>query len=159
MNNPVEPKKIPHARLEQRSIQSFLVITAHRVGGDGLATVEISVDDWFDLPPVRQALQDELKRRKMSRRSLNRLVHGKGCSIAIPASTGVPGGHTERRGEEDWVVVNAFDEEHKQPVTIEMTLPQWLEFWPVQWVIEDELERRDEAKDFWGYRQIPDCYW
>jgi hypothetical protein len=101
VDDPAETSEAPRARVEQRPpVQLFVIITARRAESDSVVTVEMSSNEWFDLPPVRQALQDELKRRKLSRRSLSRLAHGKGCSLAITPSTGVPGGHVERSIDE-----------------------------------------------------------
>ncbi len=136
MTNETGSPELPSGRLDCRKAEFWIVLTLRERESEEWVTLEMTIDDWFSLPPLRRVIEEELKRRGIPIRSRWSLM---GDTIACE---GVPSGTVERRGEEEWVVITGYSPVREQPVTCEISFADWQSFRPVQWSIDDELERR-----------------
>ena len=85
------PSDIPSAHfvLKRDYQPHWIVLTAHSAGSNEVATVEMSLDQWIKLPPVRYAVKLEISGRKPRRP----VAIVRNPAVTLP----VPRGHIERR--------------------------------------------------------------
>ena len=134
------PSDIPSAHfvLKRDYQPHWIVITAYRAGSDEAATVEMNLDQWIKLPPVRYAVKLEISGRKPRRPA---------AAVRDPAVTlPVPRGHIESREGQDWVIVTAYRAGSKEVVSVEMTLAQWFALKPIRYAVSSQMERCEERQ-------------
>jgi hypothetical protein len=124
---------MPHGRLDFREGQFWVIVPAPRVGTEDVVTVDMTFDQWLELPPVQYVIKLELSRQQPRRPT--------GAASGSPASLPVPCGHMEWKDGQNWVILTAFRTGTKEPVTLEFTLWQWLELRPVRYAVEERVER------------------
>jgi hypothetical protein len=128
----------PHGRLDFRDGRTWVVVPAPRVGTEDVVTVDMTLEQWLELPPVQYVIKLELSRQQPRRPT--------GAGSGPHASPPVPHGHMEWRDGQNWVILTACRFGTKEPVTLEFTLWQWLQLIPVRYAVEMRLERWQEAK-------------
>jgi hypothetical protein len=138
--NTVAPNDIPYGRLDQRPHQMHLnvILTAYRAGGEAPVTVEMTLDQWLDLPPVQYVIKTELSRQQPRRPA--------GIANDPARAHVVPRGHIEWKDGQNWVVLTAYAAGTEEAVTVEVTLSQWFALTPVRYAVEERLERWQENK-------------
>ena len=65
--NTVAQRDTPYGRLNFKEYQNWVILTARRAGSEDLVTVEMTLDQWFDLPPVQYVVKTELSRQQPRR--------------------------------------------------------------------------------------------
>jgi hypothetical protein len=133
MMNTVESSDVPRGLLDWRSDHWVVVLTAYRTGSDKVVTVEITLAQWLDLPPVQYVVKIELSRQQ-PRRPAD--ITGDPAA-ALP----VPRGHIEWKDGQNWVILTAYCAGSKETATVEVTLTQWFFLIPVRCAVEERLER------------------
>ena len=136
--NTVAQRDTPYGRLNFKEYQNWVILTARRAGSEDLVTVEMTLDQWFDLPPVQYVVKTELSRQQPRRPAAT--------STDPAAILSVPRGHIEWKQGQNWVVLTAYLAGSKDVVTVEIPLGQWFGLIPVRAVVEDRLERWQENK-------------
>jgi hypothetical protein len=136
----IMPSDIPSAHfvLKRDYHPHWIVLTAHRSGSKEAVAVEMNLDQWIKLPPVRYAVKLELSGRKP--RQPAAVVRDP--PVALP----VPRGHIESREGQDWVVVTACRAGSEEVVSVEMTLAQWVALKPIRYAVMSQMERCEERQ-------------
>ena len=135
------PNDVPSARfvLKRNYHPHWIVLTAYRAGGsDEVVSVEMNLDQWIKLQPVRYAVKSEISGRKP--RQPAPVVPDP--AVAPP----VPRGHIESKDGQEWVVVTACRAESEEVVSIEMTLAQWVTLKPIRYAVMSQTERCEERQ-------------
>lgn len=130
---PLINQEIPQGRLDFWDNQMRILITAHRAGTEEVVTIDMTLGQWLELPPVQYVIKLELSRRQ-PRRPTGAISDG-------ATSTSVPRAHIAWKEGQNWVVLTAFRTRTEEPVTMEFTLWQWMELIPVRYAVEERLER------------------
>ena len=138
--NTVAPIDIPHGRLEQRPHEkhNFVILTAFRAEGEDPITVEMTLDQWLDLPPVQYVVKTELSRQQPRRPT--------GVTDDPTTTHVVPRGHIEWKDGQNWVVLTAHVAGSKEATTVGMTLTQWFALNLVRYAVDEQLERWQENR-------------
>jgi hypothetical protein len=137
-------REIAQGRVDWDHDHFFVTVTGRRSDDDDSATtVEIHETEWHALPPVRQAVDEELARRGLPLEAAARAAGNPAPGDTLPHAWIEPTDADARR-----VVLTARRAGGEEPVTIAIPWDQWVDLAPVQWVVEEELERREEKKQF-----------
>jgi hypothetical protein len=136
--NTVAQSDTPYGQLTFKQYQSWVILTARRAGSEDSVTVEMTFDQWFDLPPVQYVVKTELSRQQPRRPA--------STSTDTAAVLPVPRGHIEWRQGQNWVILTAYLAGSQDAVTVEIPLGQWFSLIPVRAVVEERLERWQENK-------------
>ena len=137
MASAAEPNDVPRGR-DFKEAQYWVVVTARRVGSDEPATVEMTLDKWYKLPPVQYVVRLQLSRQQPRRPHVATTDPG--------VAPDIPCAHIEWKNGQNWVVLTAYRAGSREVTTVEMTLGQWFAFGPVQSIVEERLERWEENK-------------
>lgn len=129
---------MPLGRLDFREGQTWVIVPGPRAGTEDVVTVDMTLDQWLELPPVQYVIKLELSRQQPRRPT--------GPASGSPASLPVPRGHMEWKDGQNWVVLTACRTGTKEAVTQEFTLWQWLQLTAVRYAVEERLERWQAAK-------------
>jgi hypothetical protein len=124
---------MPHGRLDFREGRFWVVVPAPRVGTEDVVTVDMTFEQWLELPPVQYVVKLELSRQQPRRPT--------GAASGPPASLPVPHGYMEWRDGQNCVILTAYRTGTEEPATLEFTLWQWLRLVPVRSAVEERLER------------------
>jgi hypothetical protein len=136
--NTVAASDVPYGLLSFKDAQFWVVLTARCTGSEDVVTVEMTLDQWFDLPPVQYVVKLQLSRQQPRRPA---------ATINDPAeSHPVPRGHIEWKDGQNWVVLTAYLAGSQDAVTVEIPLGQWFGLIPVRAVVEEQLERWESNK-------------
>jgi hypothetical protein len=131
--NTIASSEVPYGRLDWKENQNWVILTARRTGSEEPVTVEITLAQWLDLPPVQYVMKTELSRQQPRR---------PGALATDPAlAHSVPRGHIEWKEGQNWVVLTAYAVGSQAAVTIEIPLGQWFALIPVRYAVEERLER------------------
>jgi hypothetical protein len=133
--------QVAQGRVDWDHDHFFVTVTGPRSDDDGSATVELHDTEWRALPPVRQAVDDELARRGLPLETPVPAASSPAPADTLPHAWIEPNNAEARR-----VVLRARRPGGDEPVTIAIPWDQWVDLAPVQWVVEEELERRQEKK-------------
>jgi len=138
MMNTVASKDVPHGRLDQRPHQMhwIVILAAYRAGSEDLVTVETTLDQWLDLPPVQYVVKTELSRQQPRRPT----------RVTGDDAATVPRGHIEWKDGQNWVILTAYCAGSDEVTTVEVPLTQWFALVPVRCAVEERLERWQENK-------------
>ncbi len=128
----------PYGRLDWKEGQNWVILTARQAGSEQLVTVEMTLEQWFDLPPVQYVVKMELSRQQPRRPS--------GITNEPAAALPVPRGHIEWKDGQNWVVLTACRTGSQDAVTVKLTLGQWFALIPVRYAVEERLERWEGNK-------------
>jgi hypothetical protein len=138
MANAAEPNDVPRGRWDFKEAQHWIVVTARGVGSDEPATVEMTLDQWYKLPPVQYVVRLQLSRQQPRRPRA--ATHDPGVVHNIPHAS------IEWKDGQNWVILTAYRAGSREVTSVEMTLGQWIAFGPVQSIVEERLERWEENK-------------
>ena len=138
MMNTVAPSDVPRGIENWRRDHWVVVLTAYRARSEEAVTVEMTLDQWFDLPPVQYVVKVELSRQQPRRPA--------GITGDATAALPVPRGHIEWRNGQNWVILTAYRAGSQEAVTVEVTLTQWFALIPVRSAVEERLERWQNNK-------------
>jgi hypothetical protein len=139
----VDPTQIPTARFEFRNEPPqpyWVLVTAHRAGGDQPVTVEMDFTQWLALAPVQYVVKLEL-----SQKQPRRPVASAEDSVATAS---IPRGHIEWKDGQNWVILTAHHAGTHEPVTVQMPLSRWFALKPIRAAVADHL-------DNWHNRKMP----
>jgi hypothetical protein len=141
--NTVAPNDVPHSRLDSRPHEKhwIVILTAYRAGSEDPVTVEMTLDQWLDLPPVQYVVKTELSRQQPRRPT--------GITDDPATAHAIPRGHIEWNDGQNWVVLTAYAAGSKEAATVRMTLTQWFALNLVRYAVEEQLERWQENK-YWS---------
>jgi hypothetical protein len=128
---PLIDQEIPHGRLDFRDSRFWVLVTAYRAATNDVVTIDMTLEQWLELPPVQYIIKLELSRQQPRRPT---------ASIGREAAP-VPRAHIEWKEGQNWVVLTAFRTRTEEPVTMEFTLWQWMGLIPVRSAVEERLER------------------
>jgi hypothetical protein len=128
--------KPPQGRLDYKNNQSWVIVTACRAGTEELVTIETTLGQWLDLPPVQYVVKTALSRRQPRGPTL----------VSNDTVLLVPRAHIEWREGQNWVVLTAHLFESYDVVTVDIPLHEWFRLIPVRHAVEDRLERWQENK-------------
>jgi hypothetical protein len=128
--------KPPHGRLDYKNNQSWAIVTACRAGTEELVTIETTLRQWLDLPPVQYVVKTALSRQQPRRPTL----------VSDDTASLVPRAHIEWREGQNWVVLTAHLLESHDVVTVDIPLHERFCLIPVRHAVEDRLERWQENK-------------
>jgi hypothetical protein len=138
MMDTVASNDVPRGHLGWKDGQNWVILTAYRTGSEEAVTVEMPLDQWYDLPPVQYVVKVELSRQQPRR---------PGVTTGDPtAALPVPRGHIEWRDGQNWVILTAYCTETQEAATIEVALTRWFGLIPVRAVVEEQLERWQNNK-------------
>jgi hypothetical protein len=142
--DPEESADIPNTRGEQRRDAyhpHWFILTAYRADTTDPVEVELSLDQWWDLAPMQYTLKLELSRQQPRRPSA--IAEG-------PTALSIPRGHIEWKNGQNMVVITAHRYQTQEPMTVEMTLAQWMMLKPVRYIVMEHLDRwRDREPARW----------
>jgi len=136
MMNTVESSDVPRGLLDWRSDHWVVVLTAYRTGSDKAVTVEMTLAQWFELPPVQYVVKIELSRQQPRRPT----------RVTCDDATTVPRGHIEWKNGQNWVILTAYCAGGDEVTTVEVTLTQWFALILVRCAVEERLERWQENR-------------
>jgi hypothetical protein len=136
MMDTVASNDVPRGRLDWRRDHWVVILTTDLTGNGEALTVEMTLDQWLDFPPVQYVIKTELSRQQPRRPA--------GITNDPATAHVVPRGHIEWKDGQNWVVLTAY-----AAVTVEVTLTQWFALAPVRYAVEERLERWQENK-FWS---------
>jgi hypothetical protein len=139
---PLTNQDIPRGRMDFWDNRTRMLVTAYCAGTNEVVTIDMTAEQWLELPPVQYVIKLELSRQQPRRPAA---VIGDGA-----ASASVPRAHIEWKEGQNRVVLTAFRTRTEEPVTIEMTLWQWMGLIPVRYVVEERLERSRWSKRNYG---------
>jgi hypothetical protein len=142
MNEP--SADIPNTRGELRRDADhphWFILTACRADSNDPVAVELSLGQWWDLAPMQYVVKLELSRQQPRRPSP--ITNG---SAALPVTRG----HIEWKNGQNMVVLTAHRYGTQEPITVEMTLAQWIILSPVRYIVTEHLDRwRDRQPPRW----------
>jgi hypothetical protein len=138
MTDAVERTAVPRGLLDWRRTHWAVVVTACRAGSDEVVTVEMTLDQWAELPLVQFVAKTELS-RKQPRRPTK-------ATDEVGAALPVPRGHIVWRDGQNWISLTAQLLGSPDAVTVEMTLGEWFALVAVRAVVEEQLERWQSNK-------------
>jgi hypothetical protein len=147
MTDGIAPTDVPRGVLDWRHSHLVVVVTAQRTGGEDAVIIEMTLDEWYDLPPVQYAIKTELSRKQPRRPT--KPVDDRAAELPVPR------GHIEWRDGQNWVVLTARVIGRHDVATVEMTLGRWFALMPVRAVVEERLERwqSSEARGLLDWRR------
>jgi hypothetical protein len=131
--NTIASSEVPYGRLDWKQNQNWVILTARRTGSEEPATVEITLAQWLDLPPVQYVMKTELSRQQPRRPGT--------VTNDLASAHSVPRGHIEWKEGQNWVILTAYAVVSQAAVTIEIPLGQWFALIPVRYAVEERLER------------------
>jgi hypothetical protein len=136
-------RQIAQGRVDWDRDHFLVTVTGPCSDGDDSATVELRDTEWHALPPVRQAVDEELARRGVPLDTTAAAAGQPARADTLPHAWIDPTDAAARRA-----ILTARRAGGEEAVTIAIPWDQWVDLAPVQWVMEEELERREERKQF-----------